>query len=315
MNDMHAIEQCAAVWRGRRDDPDWTAQDQEALDAWLASSTAHRVAWLRMEYGWRRIDRLAALRAPAAKQTPRTPFRRLRVMSALAAALGVVAVGMLAFFYRADGAQRYATSVGGREAVMLADGSRLELNTDTELRAGFGKNAREVWLERGEAYFEIARDAARPFVVHVGERRIVVLGTRFSVQRNRERLQIAVADGRVRVEPQDSAREAAIVATRGELVIAQGHGSPKVIASAKRVDDGLAWRRGMLVFDNATLAEAVAEFNRYNRRQLAVHDPKIGNTRISGSFDAADPEAFVRLLSRAYGLRVEVRGGDLDIAE
>ncbi|WP_242112041.1 FecR family protein [Luteimonas aquatica] len=312
MSEARNIEQTAAAWRARRDEPEWSAQDQAALDTWLEASTAHRVAWLRMEYGWRRIDRLAALRAPAAAPVSRPrPLRWL----ALAATLGAVTMGVAAILHVVDGAQRYSTGIGGRTSVSLDDGSRLELNTDTQLRAKVGSDARDVWLERGEAYFEVAHDAARPFVVHAGERRVVVLGTRFSVRSDGDRLEVAVVDGRVRVEPPASAPAArTVVATRGEIVLTRADAAVSVAASAARVDNELAWRRGLLVFDDVTLEEAAGEFNRYNRRKLQISGAQAGGTRISGSFNAANVDAFARLLASAYGLRVRDHGERIEIS-
>ncbi|MGO4777015.1 FecR family protein, partial [Lysobacter sp. 2RAB21] len=274
--------------------------DQETLDAWLDASVAHRVAWLRMEYGWQRIDRLSALRSPRPRDASGTVLRRLRSWPGMAAILAVLVTGLLTLLYTVESTQRYATEVGGHQVVTLSDGSRLELNTATELRVKIGARTREVWLDRGEAYFEIFHDKTRPFAVHAGEQRVVVLGTRFSVHREPDRLRVAVTEGRVRVEAPTPGGQVTAVATRDEVVVAPIDGPPTVVSSSTQVLNALAWRSGRLTFENATLAEAAAEFNRYNRKRLSANGSGTGEIRISGSFDATNPDAFIRLLGRAY---------------
>lgn len=308
MNDTSSIEKQAAMWRLRSENPDWRAQDQQALDAWLAQNTAHRVAWLRMCYGWQRIDRLAALRPPAEaepvapKQRKNTSFRM-----ALAASL-LVALGALLFvtLHGLDtGPRRYVTALGGHDTVPLKDGSRVELNTDTRIRTAVDDTSRKVWLDQGEAYFDIKRDPSRPFVVEAGTHRIVVLGTRFSVRRDGERVEVVVEEGKVQVEERGARGQPKIaVATKGDRVLAEVGSLLMTPSAPEKVATQLSWRNGVLVFERETLLGAASEFNRYNKKKLKV-DPQLpGEIRISGSFDANNVEAFARLLRRAYGLQV-----------
>lgn len=306
MNDAHEIEQTAAQWRVRRDRDDWSDADQNILDAWLAESTAHRVAWLRMDYGWQRIDRLGALQAQSLSQTvalPSQPGRRT-FLKPLALAATVAALAVSGFAYRqvVGGTQRYVTEIGGHSVVTLSDGSRLELNTDTSVRTRIGRSTRHVWLERGEAYFEVSHDETRPFVVQVDQQQIVVVGTRFSVRRDPDRLEVAVAEGRVRVElPPTQPKADSVVVGRGEVVVSQAGALRVTAPSTTRVDHEQAWRQGLLVFDDLTLVEAATEFNRYSAKKLVISD-KAAEMRISGSFKANNVDAFIRLLQSAYGL-------------
>lgn len=327
MSDAHDIEQRAALLRARRDDPDWSERDQQALDEWLDASTAHRVAWLRMEYGWQRIDRLAALRRPdtvpalvqstAPSSASARPRRWLRALSAVAAVVGAITLGLLYLPSVNTGTQPHghATQVGGRETVALDDGSRVELNTDTALRTLVSARERSVWLDRGEAYFEVAHDPEHPFAVTAGAFRVVVLGTKFGIRRDSGQLEVVVVDGRVRVEPLSRGAGSGVIATRDKVVVAKGGEPIKMTHSHKRVEDALAWRDGKLVFDNSPLAEVVIEFNRYNDTQLLIKSENISAIRISGSFEATNLDAFVRLLNKAYGLRVQRHEKYIDIAE
>ena len=132
-----------------------------------------------------------------------------------------------------------------------------------------------------------------------------MLGTRFSVRRDGGTVTVAVAEGRVRVEDSDpAAPERAAIITAGDVAIARGQSMLLADRSEQRVQDALAWRRGMLTFDQVTLEQAASEFNRYNRRQIRLGDAQAARLRIGGSFEATNVEAFTRLLHDAFGLTV-----------
>jgi len=309
-----AIEERAALWRHRQEQPGWSADDQALLDAWLEESTAHRVAWLRIEYGWQKVGRLASLRSPAAPAT--TARRRLsRFWRPTAMAAGLALAIGLGSLVATDSFTRhaYVTEVGGHATVPLADGTKIELNTNTKLRASLAEKQRTVWLDRGEAYFEVAHDASRPFVVYAGARKVTVLGTKFSVRRDGDRVVVAVVDGRVRVDEVKEKKPPAIV-TRGDTVIAEPAATLVTPKSIDRVESELAWRRGLLEFDKSTLGDAAQEINRYNRKQLVVEDPQAGAIRITGSFEAENVDAFARLLRQAFGLNVQENGDEIRIS-
>lgn len=307
------IEEKAAAWLARRDAGDWSEADQQALDGWIAQDMAHRVAYLRLESTWSRADRMAALR-DADLVAPRSiwgrPGARIAAGIAAAALLGLGVTGVnLAIPGRA-----YSTDVGGHETVPLRDGTRVELNTDTRLRADINEEHRDVWLDRGEAYFEVAHDASRPFVVHAGQRKVTVLGTKFLVRRVGQGVEVAVVEGKVRVDPVRQERAKPAVLTRGELAVAKGEATLVAVRSVEKVENELSWREGMLVFDRSTLADAVAEFNRYNRKKLVIDGEAAADVRIGGSFEADNIDAFGRLLEQAFGLSVDDRGGEIVIS-
>ncbi len=307
------IEQRAATWLARREEPDWSVADQAALDAWLAQATAHRVAYLRLESVWRRADRLAALASPGAPAKRGRAWFPVRMAAGLAMA---AALGAGLMVLGPDlGRRSYATELGGHATIPLKDGTRLELNTDTRVRTDIAKDHRAVWLDRGEAYFEVAHDASRPFVIYAGSRKLTVLGTKFSVRRTGDGIELAVVEGRVRVDPARPApRLRPAVATRGAIVIAKGDSTLLAPPSPQRVANELSWRQGMLVFDQSSLSDAVAEFNRYNAKKLVVTDAAAGSIRIGGSFEAQNIDAFARLLEQGFGLKVETQGDEITIS-
>jgi len=314
------IEITAAEWLRRSEEPEWSVADQAALDAWLGESMAHKAAYWRLEHGWRMADRIRAL-GPSTGPAPRTAHRwPAWRYGALAASLcAVILSASLLRLERPRAAPaavaRFDTRVGGHSVVPLPDGSRIELNTGTRLRTNISERGREVWLDRGEAYFEVAHREGLTFVVHAGPRTVTVLGTKFSVRRDGDIVHVAVVEGRVRID--DSARDApaaSAIVTRGDVALAQGDSTLVTTRSIERVEGDLAWREGRLAFDRTTLAAAAAEFNRYNRVQIAVTDPAVASIRIGGTFQAANVEAFVRLLQEAYGLKVQRNGDRITIS-
>ncbi|MDH7974479.1 FecR domain-containing protein [Sphingomonas sp. AR_OL41] len=306
-----AIERRAALWLVRREQPCWSPEEQTALDAWLDESMAHKAAYWRLEHGWREADRIGAL-GPATLDEEAPPSRTARwwPLAAAASLVGVLALGAVELARPrpvpvvAD--QHFVTPVGGRRVVPLIDGSKVELNTATTMRTAVTAEHREVWLDQGEAYFEIAHMEDHPFVVHAGSRTVTVLGTKFSVRREGDRVTVSVVEGRVKV---DDARQVdavpTAILTAGDVAVARGPATLLAAKSEERVASTLAWRGGMLNFDRTSLADAVKEFNRYNRKQITIADAETGNIRIGGTFQAANVDAFVRLLHDAYGLRVE----------
>ncbi len=317
------IEDRAARWLIRREDADWSPAEQAELDAWLEESMAHKAAFWRLEHGWREADRIGALGGETAHEPQANRFALRRLWwkpAAIAASLAaIVGVGTTMFELGPKkpaiiAEATFDTPVGGRRTVPLSDGSKVEMNTATVLRTAVTEKHREVWLDKGEAYFEIARQEGAPFVVHAGSRTVTVLGTKFSVRRDGERVTVSVVEGRVRVDDASAQTAPAAIITAGVVAIARGPSTLVTARSEERVENGLAWRDGMLTFDQSTLAEAATEFNRYNRKRIEIADPEAANIRIGGTFQASNVDAFGRLLRDAYGLKIESDAGTMKIS-
>ncbi|MBX3565579.1 MAG: FecR domain-containing protein [Sphingomonas sp.] len=311
----------AAQWIVAREEAGWSDADQAGLDAWLAEADMNRVAFLRLEHSWREADRIRSIgpvMMPATLRQDRDEPSRYRgrprwlplaVAASLVCAIGI---GWSVSPWSTNGnavrtaSTRYDTDIGGHRIVALSDGSRVELNTASVVRTAFRDAEREVWLDRGEAYFEVAHDRNRPFVVHAGNRQVTVLGTKFSVRRDGDKVTVFVREGRVRVDDVEGARALrSTTITAGDIALARGPATLVTAKSEERVEDALAWRGGMLSFEQERLSDIAAEFNRYNRQKLIVADQAAGGIRIGGMFPASKPGDFVRLLRDAYGLRIE----------
>ncbi|WP_312054064.1 FecR family protein [Brevundimonas diminuta] len=321
MSARNEIEDTAAYWLVRQADG-LSSEEQARLDAWLNAAAEHKTVFWRLEYIWEKTGRLVALRGPdtlaeavTEAPPPAMPRRvRPRWVAGLAAALAVIVLSSAALLWPRPA--HYATDTGERRLVALSDGSRVELNTETRLRTAMSPDSREAWLDKGEAYFEVVHDASRPFTVHMGARSVHVLGTRFSVRRDGDKVQVLVAEGRVRLSGSKADPVSRpVVLDRGDVATGMGASVLQSRTSDQHVDDQLAWRRGLLVFDQITLADAAVEFNRYNQTQLKVLDSQTAAIRIGGSFEATNVEAFVRLLQSAYGLKIDRDDETVKISE
>jgi transmembrane sensor len=305
-------EIAAAGWLARQD-RGLSPADEIALAAWLEESVLNRVAYLRLKAVWLRADRLGALKRPG-KAEGKAGWRSPRLGLA-AAGLAALLLGGYWATDRPSPKTEYATAVGQRETVRLADGTRMELNTGTRVHAEVTDKKRVVTLDSGEAYFDVVHDAGRPFVVLAGNRRITDLGTKFSVYRNGDDVQVTVTKGKVQVDILNkSAVAAPVQATGGDVVMARRDETLVVSRAAEEISKDLSWRRGMLIFNQETLAAAAAQFNRYNVKQIVV-EGKARKIRIGGSFKADNVDGFTALIHRGFGLSISEKDNRVIVSD
>lgn len=316
MIESEKIEQTAAQWVAR-EDRGLGAGEDAALSVWLEASTANRLAYLRLRTSWENSARLAALQN-SPHFSDRTLARREWGRWALAASLVAAVLGSGTYYYVARQNQQiaYAARIGERPTLRLSDGTRIQLNTNTAVRASITQATRTVTLDKGEAYFEVVHDASRPFTVLAGNRRITDLGTKFSVRRDGDKVTVVVKEGRVRVDSLDSAPTpiAPVYAGGGNVVLAKADEMLVAAKSEKDLSDDLSWRDGTLVFNQKTLADAAEEFNRYNRKRIVVSGPA-RDIRIGGSFRADNIEVFAQLVHNALGLKVTEESEQIEISQ
>lgn len=333
MTDSRQIEQDAADWLVRRDAGDWTAHDQQQLDAWLSASARHKVAFLRLESAWSEAGRLQALAAglPAGGPPPRAeadshslpdlrgiafaPRRATpqpgRWRQGVAASLALLAAGSAAWGgWQLTGREeaQYVNTVGQVQTVTLPDGSTATLSSDSQLDVRISRRERRIALARGEAFFDVAHDARRPFVVEAQGRRVAAVGTRFSVRRNPDDVRVVVTEGKVRLDSglaADGRAQPVALLPAGSVATA---GRSGVLVRSVPVADAeryLEWRDGFLTFDDTSLADAAAEFNRFNTRKLELGDAVVADLRVGGNFRWSNADGFVRLLEQGFPVRAE----------
>ena len=314
-SELHnAIARKAADYCQRRHFWSWSEPDQAELDAWLAESFLHRAAYLRVEGTVARTGQLTALRpvkldgsGPAAAKSRRRRFV-FPLLAAASVAL-IVAIGIpLANYLMQPPIRTYSTDVGGRTLINFADNTQIELNTDTVVRFRMTSRRRTVWLDKGEAWFNVAHNAADPFTVFVGGHRITDLGTEFVVRRASNGLEVALLNGRATLNGEGAPTTMLVpgddaVATQVTVSVTQK--TPQALA------DELAWRRGVLVFRNTALSDVVHEFNRYNQTKLVITDPAVARMTLGGEFKANNLDHFLSLAQAVLGLRIEQQGNEI----
>lgn len=225
----------------------------------------------------------------------------------LTAAAVVTAVAMRPW----DG-QSYGTAVGERRAIALQDGSTVELNTDSRVRVRLSKSERRLTLERGQAMFSVAHDPARPFLVTAGDATVRALGTRFSVYKTKDAVRVTLAEGRIEVAAPKEWK-APVTLTAGQEIEARPAAAP---ARPQRVDlaAATAWTQGRLTFHDTRLVDAVAEVNRYSRRQVRLGQGAPADLLVNGAFDTGDTNAFVQGVTALLDLKAQARpNGDVEL--
>ncbi len=338
MESSTQIEEIAGAWIARRDSAGFSAADEAELTRWLQASTANRVAFIRLDAAWQQANRLKALGAgvrpgvlPAPGEWRQSPFfdRRLSAaetgvsgaasaatdvpdasprLRALAAAVLLTIASSVGWYVWPHGPS-YRTEVGGLAAVPMVDGSKVTLNTDSEIHVALSDTERRVELKQGEAFFEVAKDPKRPFIVNAGSKRIVAVGTKFSVLREADEVRVVVTEGRVRVEQSEGRQHLPVTQlSAGSVARTAGGGVLVQDKPLPQAEEYLSWRSGFVVFHETVLADAVAEFNRYNRRKLVIEDPALAVIHIGGSFRSNNLDAFVRLLQDGFAIRADARG-------
>lgn len=344
MASSRKIESAAAAWLARRDSGRWSERDQADLEAWLAAATAHRVAFLRLENAWRESDRLKALGAglpagvlPRREQWAASPFfghrdaeeaapspaagstaapRRQRARwarylgaTAAVAVLALSSAGAWRYLTAVEQAS-YASGLGELRLVPLADGSQATLSSDSRILVSLSRGERRIELQRGEAFFDVAKDPGRPFVVGAGGRRAVAVGTRFAVRRDAAKLRVVVTEGTVRLETRAAPGQHAQPTTllpAGSVALADSSGVLVRAGSVEAAEQQLNWRTGFLAFHDTPLADAAAEFNRYNARKIVMGDAEVAAMRVGGNFRWSNTDVFVRLLEQGFPIRAEHR--------
>lgn len=299
---MESIDAQAARWAVRAASGDLSPQEQRALDEWTRADPRHQGAYIAARAQWLDLDRLAALHGPA-EATRVTPVSRRYLLAACTAALAL-AGGTFAWLRYEAGVTRYVSAIGEVRRISLEDGSTLLLNTNTEVKVSLSNTERRMYLLRGEALFEVARDKTRPFVVIANDTAVRAVGTAFAVRLESNRVDVTVTEGVVEVAPSKplpaaDATESPVLVHRlqhvsaTERVVIAAARAPQISTLAPaEADRLLAWREGMVSFDGESLEAAVAEINRHNRRQIVVSDPALASKPIVGVFRAGDPVGF-----------------------
>jgi transmembrane sensor len=337
----------AAAWFTRQRVSPLTEADAAQFAAWLKADPVNTAAWSDFERLWGRVEgvrddpKILAIREEARRRTARRVGARYgrRFAAALAASALLGAAmwwGLKERAIVADGTPTLArapviaaaapaqireasTQIGERALLVLADGSKVTLNTDSAVRADYTGRERRLTLVRGEAFFDVAKNPTRPFIVIAGSRQVIAVGTAFNVRLQDQQVRVTLVEGSVRIIPTaipsaiaipEKQREPVVTLEAGSAFVTEADGTDRV----ERLDTARAtsWRSGKLVFEGDRLADVVAEMNRYSREKLEIADPALQDRKVSGVFEPTEAQAFAKAL-HAYGIARTIQQTDTKI--
>jgi transmembrane sensor len=280
--------------------------EQRAFDAWLEQD-ANRAEFTQLSRLWSDMESVRAHPAVLAMREQALAAAaagvRARWTRAVAAVLVACAIGLgaIAFHYRTasipvasrDNAMDYETRVGQKSTITLPDGSLVVLDTDSAIRAWSTSTERRVRLTHGRAFFDVAKDAARPFSVTAGSNTVTALGTSFDVGLTAAAMEVTLVTGQLRVHGEGTAATEHVVEMHaGQRLIATNDRPWTLRQADARVDTG--WLRGQLVFDEAPLGDIAAALNRYSVKKIVIDDPHVASKRLSAVLVAGDIDTFIQ---------------------
>lgn len=300
----------AAAWRVRLSETGVASTTE--FERWL-EMPGSRTAWNQLSRSWDCFDQLAqtpdmmaarrAALADAREAANRTAAHRtIRLVGAIAALLLVAVLGVSGYRWFTSPLD-YRTAIGERRIVTLSDGSKLSLDSDSEVTVRYAAHARSLELLRGQARFDVAHDRSRPFSVVAGSQKVIATGTAFNIDMAGSRVLVTLIEGHVVVLPSDGDEDGAahdrrhVIELRAGQQLTAGAATPPQIAPAN-IQRVTAWTIGQLIFDDEPLSSVVAKVNRYGGTRIVITDPAVGAMKISGVFNAGDVAGFVGIVTR-----------------
>jgi transmembrane sensor len=336
--DIPSVEEQAGAWCARLSTGVLPPHLQAAFDRWIAEDPANAAAFGRALAVWRGLheigsspemirQRTAALEA--LRQANRHRWSRGlsgRPKAWLAAAASLLLVLLSIAWLARPQPQEIATGLAERRALVLADGSRVSLDSETNLSVNMEREQRALRLVSGRAKFDVASDPTRPFTVAAGKLTIIATGTSFSVELVGAEVRVIVYEGRVAVlrgpapaperllQLKNHPTAATTNVTPGKEMIGDSAATVAPRVAALDIARSLAWEDGQLNFADEPLATAAERLNRYNSEKIVIGDPQTAAIRVNGVFNAGDSGAFVEAVSKVYSLRVSREDGKITLA-
>ncbi|MDV3455857.1 FecR domain-containing protein [Sphingomonas sp. HF-S4] len=295
----------AAEWLARLNTRSVTTDELEAFYDWRREpGNAERYA--RVEAIWRQSRTLGddpdiaqasrdALARPRLDHRSWRPSRRMVLAGA-----GAIPVAAGTGWLLVQSAQAYETGIGEQLSISLRDGSRIRLNTDSRLRVAGGDASRRVTLDRGEAFFEVKHDPARPFEVRTLDVLVRAAGTRFDIRCQGDTVRVVLAEGQVSVDP-GTGQAPARLQLPGDAALVDPHGG--VATQRADLEQATSWTSGRLFFRATPLAAAIAEANRYSTLKIELGDPSLGQEKVDGTFESGDTGSLIEAVSAIFDLK------------
>ena len=308
------VDDEAADWATRADGRGLDQTHDVELQAWLRGDPRREGAFLRAQAALSLLNRGRALAGlENLSESPRLiTTRRALIASAGGAGLAASAAGVAFWATRPT---RFGTQLGEIRRVPLQDGSLVAINTTTVLDAAISARSRQINLRHGEAWFEVAKDATRPFEVIAGRARVRALGTAFSVHRRdgADGVDVMVTEGVIEAW-MDGMAEPRHRLVAGNKILLATTATTVVAEASAEIERNLAWRDGEISLDGETLGDAVLQFNRYNRRKIVIEDSDLARERFIGLFRTNEPERFAAAVAAMTGAKVSEDDGAIRLS-
>ncbi|MEW6981413.1 FecR domain-containing protein [Colwelliaceae bacterium 6471] len=321
LHTTNTIDDEASLWLVRLDNGNLSDASRKELKIWLSADKRHPAALKAMADIWDDMDEVLNIiddKHPSNNVTLWPVLKPVFKPVMLAATISFLAV--LLWFSPTESVQKsvYATLIGQQMDTTFDDGSIVHLNTNSRIEAEFSDDKRIIKLVKGEALFEVAHDANRPFIVYAGDRLVQAIGTKFVIHLDAENIQVTVTDGKVKmskvalntkladIKELNSAaiQKDDVYITKGEKVLVGSDQSPKLThINPENITRELSWLDGKLIFDNEELFDVITEINRYFDITIVLKDPSLHNIRISGRFDLGDSEALIEALELSFNIK------------
>jgi transmembrane sensor len=278
------------------------------FEAWLAGDRRRRGAYARAAAAWTLLDRAEVL--PDAAWRGPVVSRRVMVAGA-AAAVVLAAGGGTALMLSRTSRSVYRTALGEMRRIPLEDGSVMMLNSASLVQVAMGRRSRRLKLIDGEAWFQVAKDMRRPFLVETEASQVRAVGTAFSVRRRNGSTEVLVTEGVVELRDPSAAADPVKLPAGSRASMEMGGALRTASLSQAEMERSLAWREGQIALDGDTLGEAVEQFNRYNHRQLVVANPELARAKLVGWFWLDDPDSFAGAAARTLGAEIRLRDNQI----
>jgi transmembrane sensor len=319
---MSTIDQQAMYWAVRLSDHGLDETQGREFDAWMEADIRHQGAYLRAVAINRALNQatvqesLRPNRERLEAEWAGAPWKQTSSRRGFLVAAGASAgAAFLALAHLVPTADKtvLTTAKGEFRKVPLADKSVADINSGSQLEFRMSQQKRQVMLKKGEVWLEVAKDKTKPFIVEAGQVRVRAVGTAFGVRRFGNGAEVLVTEGTVEVWSNEGTAHKHLVTAGERTFVADGATEIAVTRQPVEVQRKLAWREGKLIFDNQTLSEAVADFNRYSQKKIIIADPSLGARKLVGQYQIDAPELFAQDVGTVLQIPVAVTAEHIEI--
>ena len=334
-----SIKQEAGAWIVKIDQGQLSSEQAAELHQWMGKSDYHRSYLEKLAHNWDCMSILQELAdlfplqpssqssglggKPSVLARLKSRLAKLQNPSIWGSALAAFA--LVAILITSQQPNQFATEIGQQASYQLPDGTTVFLNTNSQLKVDYSQDRRRVYLIKGEAHFDVAKNPQRPFMVYAGEGMVWAVGTAFNVRyisnNNNRYVDVTVTEGTVKVfadlEPPASYDPKPTQASQEQLVDAgKSVQYSKVIKATQStlppvLEQKLAWQQGALIFKGETLQQAIQEIARYTDKELIITDPTIKSIRVGGHYKTDDIDGLLVSISESLDIKLERKGSQL----